>query len=790
MMVFKTPYQAQFTRSCQLIDRRVKNTLFSYFDPIIENGGKIMQKAFLPVAMALLLSFCMSNGAIAAINAATATQLAEAMDIDPSDIVSASIGTSDASGVGIATGSLGEFMPREGNSFAILSTGTAAIADDDNDSENAGSALAGLNNGEGQDMVQLTLELTVPTDATCVSFDFVFYSEEFDEYVGSSYNDAFTAELGTSDLSIVNQKVVAPKNFAFDTLGDIVSVNTVYGVTGDTETTYDGATPKIKATTPIDPAASTITLVFTVQDLGDSILDSAVFIDNFEWGINAVCTAGTLIDSDDDGIQDRYEILGLDIDDDGIIDLDLPAMGADPNHKDIFIEIDYMEDAAHSHQPKLAALQKLIAAFANAPVDNPDDVQGIRLHIDAGPHTIMNPATNGTWGTVHSRSDAIAHVNEMGSTASGDYDWTEFDTIKSNNFSAARRAVFRYGLFVHNIGGLPGSNGLERGIPSTDFIVALGSWTDGVGTVCQQAGSFMHILGHTLGLRHGGEDDINYKPNYLSVMNHAFLTRGLRLNGVDGVLDYSRFDLADLDENNLNESIGLNGGASLDNYGTLYFADGTQHYSDNANNAIDWNDNTLDNESAVVFDINNDGSQTVLTSQNDWDNLNYTAGILGQISSSFTLPATTSATTLTTNEDNLLDTFYDLSVDILCETTVIAGQPAACTVTIENIGTLADTYDVSGYSSYDWGNFGSLPTDIALNPGESTSIEVTLTPFAWAQPGDVDKVAITVQSDNNSNKADSGEYNLAVTQDNGSSIDWDLDDGSSSGACFITSVFK
>ena len=27
----------------------------------------------------------------------------------------------------------------------------------------------------------------------------------------------------------------------------------------------------------------------------------------------------------------------------------------------------------------------------------------------------------------------------------------------------------------------------------------------------------MHELGHTLGLRHGGHDDVNYKPNYHSV---------------------------------------------------------------------------------------------------------------------------------------------------------------------------------------------------------------------------------------------------------------------------------
>lgn len=35
----------------------------------------------------------------------------------------------------------------------------------------------------------------------------------------------------------------------------------------------------------------------------------------------------------------------------------------------------------------------------------------------------------------------------------------------------------------------------------------------------------MHELGHSLGLRHGGEDDLNGKPNYLSVMNYEYQGR-------------------------------------------------------------------------------------------------------------------------------------------------------------------------------------------------------------------------------------------------------------------------
>ncbi len=62
-----------------------------------------------------------------------------------------------------------------------------------------------------------------------------------------------------------------------------------------------------------------------------------------------------------------------------------------------------------------------------------------------------------------------------------------------------------------------------------NFVVALGGFLD-LATSSDvrlrfEAGTFMHELGHNLGLQHGGGlfgfgDDTNYKPNYLSVMNY------------------------------------------------------------------------------------------------------------------------------------------------------------------------------------------------------------------------------------------------------------------------------
>src|ERR1700730_1614725 len=331
--------------------------------------------------------------------------------------------------------------------------------------------------------------------------------------------------------------------------------------------------------------------------------------DCFVW-VGAI-VAVSAADTDGDGLLDAWEINGYTDPTNGKF-VDLPGMGAKFDHKDLFVQIDYMV-GAFNHKPKLAAIQKVKAAFRNAPVLNPDGVNGVNLHVDYGQGGLFNGGK------------AIAYQAILPGVISGD--WSTFDTIKAANFATERAHIFHFCIFAHDINAA-GTSGISRGIPERDFVVSLGEWTNHVGTVQEQAGTFMHELGHNINLRHGGVDNINYKPNFLSIMNYLFQTRGLRktIAGVtqDGVFDYSRFLLPALDETALNERTGLHGGAPIAAYGTRYFCGATQKVVNNANGRIDWDcDGGRPFEISVAADINNDGSQTTLQSFQDWDNLDF-----------------------------------------------------------------------------------------------------------------------------------------------------------------------
>jgi hypothetical protein len=344
-------------------------------------------------------------------------------------------------------------------------------------------------------------------------------------------------------------------------------------------------------------------------------------------------------DSDGDALPDVWEEDGVDSDGDGTIDLDLPEMGADPLHKDLFLEIDHMQ----GHALLQSAVDAVTQSFADAPVANPDGTTGIALHVDNGPASTMDPRTGEAWGGLSDR-DELPHVEVLGEQVAGEYDWTEFDALKATSFLPEREPAFHYAISGHGYGSpTETSSGISRGIEGSDLLVTLGVGCAGVGADCtmtqaEQAGTLMHEFGHNLGLRHGGGDDMNYKPNYLSIMNYAFQFIGLRSRTVPPRFDYSRFAIA-LDERALNENAGFGvaAGSEAADLLTFGFCPGPSRAVQPARQVdVAWNllfSSDFDCDTAftspVSSDVNADGATTALAPFEDWTNLVYDGGLVG-----------------------------------------------------------------------------------------------------------------------------------------------------------------
>jgi uncharacterized repeat protein (TIGR01451 family) len=311
-----------------------------------------------------------------------------------------------------------------------------------------------------------------------------------------------------------------------------------------------------------------------------------------------------MVDSDGDGLYDLWEENGIHADGDGVVDIDLPAFGARPDHKDLFVEMDWRP----GRQPKRAEIQAMKEAFALAPVDaggtpNPDNQPGINLWVDTGglleDGQLVGDDLGGGGNVL---PDPVSCLEDS------------FYEAKAQFFDPVRLVAFRYAISgtpgENQCGGQPGGKGEIGG---NDFVFYN---TD--------PGFAFHELGHTLNLRHGGFENLNNKPNYISMMNYNY---GLNIPQVSGggILDFSPPRCAGcpggrgaipapLDERGLSETTVLD---PNDDENMFQFRDalgitngspmsGQDTDGDGAPD-IDWNGDGAISNQPVSVDINEDG---------------------------------------------------------------------------------------------------------------------------------------------------------------------------------------
>jgi hypothetical protein len=218
-------------------------------------------------------------------------------------------------------------------------------------------------------------------------------------------------------------------------------------------------------------------------------------------------------DSDDDGLDDAAETLVAG-------DLALAALGAKPLRRDMFVQYNWMRGRP-SDAPTALMRAVLSQVFADSTLVNPDGSRGVFVHLDAG--------ELGGGG-------AISPPEDLGCAGP----FTPYGLVASN------RAESFFHVFAAPVVQSCGFTGIAYGrrsvvvdtLPTQPAIIRDIYW----------AGSIAHELGHTLGLHHGGLEDLNCKPNYPSVMNYDNLP--MLLNGRIG---FSRGGGAPIDENAVDE---------------------------------------------------------------------------------------------------------------------------------------------------------------------------------------------------------------------------------------------
>ena len=329
---------------------------------------------------------------------------------------------------------------------------------------------------------------------------------------------------------------------------------------------------------------------------------------------NCSSTVSILILSEDerydDGIPRALEAPGK-----RFLNLPLYEWGARPNVTDIFVYVMFMNSTDPGIQPQKGAFDMVREAFARRDIAVHFDL-GNKFHSQSG----ISPAHYDLSDTDHT----IPYTNSI-----------TFDDVYvhySNRMPSSLTNIFYFMVLgsSQNPDGSPSGSGRAE-VGGLLSLISLGNWVPGGNFATNiQAAIIMHELGHNLGLKHGGNEDKNFKPNYYSVMNYLYLNEGLPKIGRQ---DYDRYFFEYFyftNRSNLRNNINDNPA----NF-RIDFSDGSGGNLDE--NRFDESTGLLNRPGSSPVDLNQNGSsddvlstnlnskydlfKEVLTDYDDWNNL-------------------------------------------------------------------------------------------------------------------------------------------------------------------------
>lgn len=245
-----------------------------------------------------------------ALNAAKAIDVCEV--INARFIRANGINASHSDQIGLLDAFGTNINPRKGQRMLMLSTGKARSLSQPGACGNTSCTGTGSGvapNGYPQEIIGcspnnniyddigLEITLTVPENANGFTFDFIFFTFDYPEFICNAFNDQFIVTLDTNPTGSING------NIAFDSDGIPIGVNSNFinpGLSNLLESTGfdiwgDAATTGwIRTSAPVI-SGQEITLRFIIWDTGDQLSDSSVIIDNFQWTTDNTTVTSTSI---------------------------------------------------------------------------------------------------------------------------------------------------------------------------------------------------------------------------------------------------------------------------------------------------------------------------------------------------------------------------------------------------------------------------------------------------------------------------------------------------------------